>query len=82
MKVYIVVSNGDVKGEIEGVFAKYEDAKNCFECIKTDWQDWARDAWSRDSDIEEQESKDYYYLANYDSDDNPMEVSIIEKEVQ
>ena len=51
MQVYVVVTNGEVNGEVEGVYTSYEKAKEKFEEVKQNWLDYASkeiDIWEDD----------------------------------
>lgn len=75
MKVYVVITNGeDIKGELEGVYQNYEDARKEFEEIKQGWLDWAGD-----DVIEKNEYNDNFTL---ETSDEYMEVKIETAEVQ
>ena len=76
MKVYIVISNGDVNGELEGVFAKREDAQACLDEIKQSWQDWGEGCR-----IEEDDEDGYYGITNLDYDES-LEVMIKEATIK
>lgn len=74
MKVYVVVTNGDVNGEIEGVYQTHEKAKTKFDEMIDDWRGW----FSSDESAEENVSKDYYSISSFDGE---YEVQIIETEL-
>lgn len=77
MKVYIVITNGEeVKGEVEGVFAKKADAKKKFNKIKKDWKDWAKG-----SEYDYESGRDYFSLTSFDYDEF-MEVMIKTAEIK
>lgn len=73
MKVYIVISNGEVAGEIEGVYQNYQDAVKKFEEVKQDWLDWAGDSGEVD------EYQDNFSLS---TDEEYLEVKISTVELQ
>ena len=73
MKVYVVISNGEVAGEVEGVFSSYENARAKFEEVKQDWLDWAGDAGEAD------EYQDNFSLS---TDEEYLEVKISTVELQ
>lgn len=75
MTVYIVISNGEVNGEIDGVFFKYEDAKAKFNKIKKGWLEWAED-----TEYDYEDDDDYFSITNFTTDEF-SEVSIEAKEV-
>lgn len=75
MTVYIVISNGEVNGEIDGVFFKYEDAKAKFNEIKKGWLEWAED-----TEYDYEDDDDYFSITNFTTDEF-SEVSIEAKEV-
>jgi len=76
MTVYIVITNGEVKGELEGVYQTYEDAKRKFNEIKEDWK-----LWAEGNECEEDDEEDYYSLTNYDEDEF-LELKLIAETIQ
>ena len=75
MKVYIVISNGEVNGEIDGVFFEYENAKAKFDEIKEDWLKWAEG-----TEYDYEDDDDYFSITNLTTDEF-SEVSIEVEEV-
>lgn len=75
MTVYIVISNGEVNGEIDGVFFEYEDAKARFDEIKEDWLEWAEG-----TEYDYEDDDDYFSITNFTTDEF-SEVSIEAEEV-
>jgi hypothetical protein len=75
MTVYIVISNSEVNGEIDGVFFKYEDAKAKFNEMKADWLKWAEG-----DEYDYEDDDDYFSITNLTSDEF-SEISIEAKEV-
>lgn len=76
MKVYIVITNGQVNGQVEGVFAKEEDARVKFNELINELRDWAED-----DEIEEDATSNSYCQTNFDQDEY-NEVKIVESEVK
>lgn len=77
MKVYVVITNGEeIKGQVEGVFAKEEDARAKFNELINELRDWAED-----DEIEEDATANSYCQTNFDQDEY-NEVKIVESEVK
>lgn len=70
-EIYIVITNGEVEGEVEGAYASLADAKAKLEEIKKDWNEWAAN-FSED-EIDYYEDEYSYYICNAEED---MEVKI------
>ena len=70
MIIYLVISNGDVNGEVDGAYFKYGDAKAKFDEIKQNWLDYAKD-----SNYDYEDEDDYFSITNFDTDEF-MEVRI------
>lgn len=77
MKVYVVITNGEaIKGHVEGVFAKEEDARAKVNELVKDLKEW-----SLDDEIEEDETENSYCQTNFDQDEY-NEVVLVERELQ
>ena len=73
-KVFIVVANGETKGEIKGAFDTFKKAQEVLEETKSEWRKWYKD------DIEQEEIfNDSYALWTFD---DYFEVKVIEKVVR
>lgn len=78
MKVYVVITNGQVNGEVEGVYSNLEDAEDKYEEIIENLENWAED-----DEVETDESSDhrFYCMTNFDQDEY-NEIKIVEMELQ
>lgn len=72
MEVYVVITNGEVNGEVEGVYTSYEKAKEKFEEFKQNWLDYASD----DIEIWEAEDDDICSITDFVSDEY-FEIKIV-----
>lgn len=75
MKVYVVITNGEVAGEVEGVYTSLAAAKAKFREIKKDWR-----AWAAGADDKEEIVEDEFYSIYHD--DEYLEVKICRTELQ
>lgn len=76
MKVYVVITNGEVNGCVEGVFAKEEDARaKVNELVK------GLKEWSLGDEFDEDETENFYCQTNFDKDEY-NEVVLVERELQ
>lgn len=76
MKVYVVITNGEINGEVEGVYSKYKDAQaKMRELVKE------LESWAEEDEVETDIGKDFYCMTNFDQDEY-NEVKIVEKELQ
>lgn len=71
MEVYIVITNGEVNGEVEGAYSTYEKAKEKFEEVKQNWLDYAHD----DCTVWEDDHNDVWSIIDHVSDEY-LEVKI------
>ena len=76
-QIYIVITNGEVQGEVEGAYASLADAKAKLEEIKKDWNEWA--ANFPEDEIDYYEDEYSYYICNEEED---MEVRIVPTTLQ